>query len=59
MRPTAFGAGRAKLALGVGYAWGSKAIQQPIVLPSETPATHDASYSRWTISVGASFHGGR
>jgi len=54
-----FDTGRAKVALGLGYAWGSKSIQQPIVPPGETPATLEANYSRWTISVGASFKAGR
>jgi hypothetical protein len=49
-----FDTGRAKVAVGVGYAWGSTTVPQPIVPPGETPTTHDASYSRWTFSVGAS-----
>jgi len=52
--------GQAKVAFGLGYAWGAKAVQQPIVLPdaSGPPPTSDAKFSRWTISVGASFGGG-
>jgi hypothetical protein len=52
---------RAKVALGVGYSWGARAIQQGIVLPTESgpPPTHEANYSRWTISVGASLNEGR
>jgi hypothetical protein len=50
---------RAKVALGVGYAWGSKDLTQPIVPPDErgAPAAREARYSRWTISIGASFAG--
>jgi hypothetical protein len=56
-----FDTGRAKVALGVGYAWGAKAIQQAIVPPGEPgpPPTLEASYSRWTFSVGASLKDGR
>jgi hypothetical protein len=54
-----FATGRAKLALGLGYAWGSKELPQPLVLADETgpPPTVDAKFSRWTISVGASLSG--
>jgi hypothetical protein len=54
-----FVTGRAKLALGLGYAWGSKELPQPLVLADETgpPPTVDAKFSRWTISVGASLSG--
>jgi hypothetical protein len=54
-----FGTGRSKIAFGVGYAWGAKAIQQPILLPDQagpSPAL-EAKFSRWTISVGASLLG--
>ncbi len=56
-----FDTGRAKVAFGLGYAWGAKSIQQPIVLPDQTgpPRTDEAKFSRWTISVGASFKNGR
>ena len=49
---------RAKIALGLGYAWGSEEVPQPIVPPDENspPPTRDARYSRWTISIGASFN---
>jgi hypothetical protein len=49
---------RATLALGLGYAWGTSQIPQAVVPPAQTePATLvDAHFSRWTISVGASFH---
>jgi hypothetical protein len=54
-----FDTGRAKLALGFGYAWGSKELPQAIVPPGEAgpPPTRDATFSRWTISMGASFAG--
>jgi hypothetical protein len=54
-----FDTGRAKVAFGLGYAWGSKAVQQPIVLPDQSgpPPTDEAKFSRWTISVGASLNG--
>jgi hypothetical protein len=50
---------RARIALGVGYAWGSKELAQPIVLPNDSgPApVREARFSRWTISVGASVNG--
>jgi hypothetical protein len=56
-----FDTGRAKVAFGLGYGWGSKGVQQPLVLPTEAapPPTLEAKYSRWTISVGASFKDGR
>ncbi len=49
---------RATLAFGLGYAWGNSRIPQAIVPPDQTgPAVEvDARFSRWTISVGASFH---
>lgn len=49
---------RATLALGLGYAWGANQIPQAIVPPERTEpvALREASFSRWTISVGASFH---
>jgi len=54
-----FGTGRAMIALGLGYAWGAKAIPQPVVPPDQTgpPRTNEATFSRWTISAGASFLG--
>lgn len=50
--------GRATLALGLGYASGSGFVPQLVVPPdqSEPPDTREARFSRWTISVGASFH---
>jgi hypothetical protein len=53
-----FEAGRATLALGVGYAWGSNAVVPAIVpVGSDGPPTsHEARLTRWTISFGASFH---
>jgi hypothetical protein len=52
-----FDRGRAKLALGVGYAWGSKDLPQVIVPPDDSapPPTREGKFSRWTFSVGASF----
>jgi len=49
---------RATLAFGLGYAWGTNRIPQAVVPPDETePAVlREAHFSRWTISVGASFH---
>jgi hypothetical protein len=55
-----FNTRRAKVALGLGYAWGSKEIPQPLVLADGTGGaapTVDARFSRWTISIGASFNG--
>jgi hypothetical protein len=56
-----FETGRATLAFGVGYAWGTNRIPQAIVPPDqpEPPVLREAHFSRWTISVGASFNGGR
>jgi hypothetical protein len=55
-----FTRGRARLALGVGYAWGSgnlpRAIQPPDAA-GPTPTT-DAQFGRWTISLGGSLSGG-
>lgn len=49
--------GRKRLALGLGYAWGTSDIRQVVVPPEETaPATRGARFSRWTISFGVSFH---
>jgi hypothetical protein len=50
-----FDRGRAKLALGVGYAWGTSDLPQVVVPPGQTPATLEAHFSRWTFSIGASF----
>jgi hypothetical protein len=48
---------RATLALGLGYAWGTNRIPQAIAPPGEAePPLREAHFSRWTISVGASFH---
>ena len=49
------------LAFGLGYAWGDGQIPQAVQPPFASTPTElvDASFSRWTISVGASFHGGR
>jgi hypothetical protein len=49
---------RALVALGASYAWGSKPLQQEIVPPgvSQPASVTEAHFSRWTFSVGASFH---
>jgi hypothetical protein len=52
--------GRSRLALGLGYAWGTGDLVRTIVPPDTTgpaPAT-EARFSRWTISLGASLGGG-
>ena len=53
--------GRRRLALGVGYAWGSEDLPQVITPPGPLtpppPPTRAASFSRWTISIGASLNG--
>jgi hypothetical protein len=49
--------GRSRLALGVGYAWGTGDLPQAITPPDasgQVPTT-EARFSRWTISLGASF----
>jgi hypothetical protein len=49
--------GRGTLALGAGYAWGDGQIRQatdPLDQPGAITLV-DASFSRWTISFGASF----
>jgi len=51
--------GRSRLALGVGYSWGSGQLPRVIVPPDATgqrPAT-EARFSRWTVSVAASLDG--
>ena len=50
-----FDTGRAKIAFGAGYAWGSNEVAQVVVPPGTTPSTLSADFSRWTFSVGASF----
>jgi len=49
---------RATVALGLGYAWGAHEIPQAIAPPEpmEPQPQREARFSRWTISVGASFH---
>jgi hypothetical protein len=49
--------GRARFALGLGYAWGTGELQQLVSPPDASgPApTRSASYHRWRISFGASF----
>ena len=55
--------GRATLAFGLGYAWGTNRIPQAVVPPEQTepPVLREAHFSRWTISVGRwlSLEGGR
>ena len=56
-----FERGSSRLALGVGYAWGSEDLPR-VVLPPGTgePGTvTSARFSRWTFSVGGSVKGGR
>jgi hypothetical protein len=50
--------GRRRLALGIGYAWGSEDLPQVITPPGQAtpPQTRAATFSRWTISIGASFN---
>jgi hypothetical protein len=49
---------RVKLALGLGYAWGKNDLPQVVVPPDQagTTPTREASFNRWTTSVGAAFH---
>jgi len=53
--------GRSRLALGLGYAWGTGDLVQTIVPPDATGPvrTTEARFSRWTISLGASLGGRR
>ena len=50
--------GRRRLALGVGYAWGSGELQQLVGPPDESGPlpNRPGRYSRWRISLGASFN---
>jgi hypothetical protein len=50
-----FDTGRAKLALGLGYAWGANELPQVIAPPDQPRPTREAHFSRWTVSIGASF----
>jgi hypothetical protein len=49
--------GRATLAFGVGYAWGTNPVTTAVQAPGlpEGPTTTEAHFSRWTLSFGASF----
>lgn len=49
--------GRAKVALGLGYAWGASDLPQVIAPPDQARPTREAHFSRWTVSIGASFSG--
>ena len=51
--------GRSRLALGLGYAWGTGDLPQAVVPPDATGQvpTTEARFSRWTISLGASLGG--
>jgi hypothetical protein len=52
-----FDRGGPKWALGLGYGWGSNVLPQLVTPPEATPAaTRPATYSRWTISIGAEIH---
>jgi hypothetical protein len=50
-----FDTGRAKIAFGAGYAWGSGEVTQVTAPPGDTRPTRTGDFSRWTISLGASF----
>ena len=52
-----FETGRATLAFGVGYAWGTNPVTTTVQVPGlpEGPTTTEARFSRWTLSFGASF----
>ena len=52
-----FDRGRSRLALGVGYAWGTGDLPRAITPPDARGqvSTTEARFSRWTISLGASF----
>ena len=56
-----FDRGRSRLALGIGYAWGSADLPRAIVPPDATgqAPTTEARFSRWTISLGVSLGGSR
>jgi hypothetical protein len=49
--------GSSRLALGLGYAWGSGELLQAVEPPGAVGPvpTTEARFSRWTISIGASF----
>jgi hypothetical protein len=49
--------GRAMLAFGIGYAWGTNPVTTGVQAPGlpEGPTPADARFSRWTLSFGASF----
>ncbi len=50
---------RGRLALGVGYAWGSEVVPQTITPPSRdgTATATEAKFSRWTFSFAVSLNG--
>lgn len=49
---------RARVAIGIGYAWGDGTVPRTIDPPFQPRSadTSQASFSRWTFSVGASTH---
>lgn len=51
--------GASRLALGIGYAWGTGDLFQTVVPPDATgpTPTTEATFSRWTISLGVSLGG--
>ena len=51
--------GTSRLALGLGYAWGTGDLFQTVLPPDATGPvpTTEATFSRWTISLGVSFGG--
>jgi hypothetical protein len=51
--------GGSRLALGVGYAWGSEDLPRVVTPPAGDPSpVSPARFSRWTFSVGGSIGGG-
>jgi hypothetical protein len=51
-----------RIAVGIGYAWGSDEIEQAIDPPNgdgDVPATVGAEFSRWTFSIGLSLLGNK
>jgi hypothetical protein len=50
----------ARVAVGVGYAWGSHEIVRAIAPPdAPAPSSVEADFHRWTLSVGFALLGGR
>lgn len=51
--------GGSRLALGVGYAWGSEDLPRVITPPGQAGSVTSARFSRWTFSLGGSLGRGR